>query len=141
MHESIRLFAAAINAAGAKTVLYMTWARAHAPESQQAITDAYSTIASELGAGVVPAGVAWRRVLSQPDHPVLHDRDGSHPTLAGSYLAACCTFAVLFGDDPAGLPSPAPLAQATAATLQRAAADAVRAGRSQSPPPKRADVS
>jgi hypothetical protein len=146
MHESVRLFAAAIDAAGARTVLYITWARLHAPESQQAITDAYSTIASEIGAAVIPAGVAWRRVLSQPDHPVLHDRDGSHPTLAGSYLAACCAFAVLFGDDPVGLPSPAPLTQAATAVLQRAAADAVRSGRQvpgrlRAPPPKDADES
>ena len=41
MHESVRLFDQAIKAAGAKTVLYMTWARRNAPESQQAIRDAY----------------------------------------------------------------------------------------------------
>jgi len=39
MHESVRLFDEAIKVAGAKTVLYMTWGRQHAPESQQAITD------------------------------------------------------------------------------------------------------
>src|SRR5262249_23680159 len=39
----------------AKTVLYMTWARRNAPESQQAITDAYTVIGRELGAMVVPA--------------------------------------------------------------------------------------
>src|SRR4026208_1531776 len=31
MHENVRLFDDAIRAAGAKTVLYMTWARVHAP--------------------------------------------------------------------------------------------------------------
>src|SRR5262245_59139929 len=36
MHENVRLFNEAIKAAGAKTVLYMTWARLGAPESQQA---------------------------------------------------------------------------------------------------------
>ena len=126
MHENVRLFDVAIKAAGAKTVLFMTWARRHAPESQQAITDAYTTIAAELGADVIPAGVAWQRVLEQPKHPVLHDRDGSHTTFAGSYLAACCGFAVLFGDDPVGLPSPRQLSQPETAMLQRAAADAVR---------------
>src|SRR6202008_996607 len=53
MHENVRLFDGAIRAAGAKTVLYMTWARRHAPNSQQAITDAYTSIGQELGAAVV----------------------------------------------------------------------------------------
>src|SRR3954454_18899209 len=53
MHENVRLFDEAIRAAGARTALYMTWARRGAPESQQAITDAYSSIARELGATLV----------------------------------------------------------------------------------------
>jgi hypothetical protein len=122
MHENVRLFDGAIKAVGAKTVLYMTWARRHAPESQQAITDAYTSIGAELDAAVIPAGLTWQRVLRKPNAPVLHDRDGSHPTLAGSYLAACCAFAVLFRNDPSGLPSPAELGEADAALLQRAAA-------------------
>src|SRR5262245_54437795 len=60
MHENIRLFDEAIKAAGAKTVLYVTWARRHTPESQQAITDAYADIGRELGATVVPVGPAWQ---------------------------------------------------------------------------------
>ena len=36
MHENVRLFHEAIRAAGARTALYMTWARRDAPESQQA---------------------------------------------------------------------------------------------------------
>lgn len=55
MHENVRRFAEAIQTAGAKTALYMTWARRNAPESQQAITDAYAVIGRVLGAMVVPA--------------------------------------------------------------------------------------
>src|SRR4051812_47740267 len=58
MHENVGLFDEAIRAAGARTALYMTWARRGAPESQQAITDAYSSIALELGATLVPVGAA-----------------------------------------------------------------------------------
>jgi hypothetical protein len=104
MHENVRLFDEAIRAAGAKTTLYMTWARQHAPESQQAITDAYAGIGRELGATVVPVGLAWQRFLGKHDQPVLHDRDQSHPTLAGSYLAACVFLAVLFQENPVGIP-------------------------------------
>jgi hypothetical protein len=103
MHESVRLFDGAIRAAGAKTVLYMTWARQHAPESQQAITDACVSIGRELGATVVPVGLAWQSFLRQHDQPVLHDRDGSHPALAGSYLAACVFVATLLKENPVGI--------------------------------------
>ena len=105
MHENVRLFDEAITAAGAETVLYMTWARRNAPESQQAISDAYTAIGRELGATVVPVGLAWQHFLGQHEQPVLHDRDQSHPTPAGSYLAACAFLAVLFGENPVGIAS------------------------------------
>jgi hypothetical protein len=103
MHENVRLFDEVIRAAGAKTVLYMTWARLASPESQQAITDAYRSIGQELSATVVPVGRAWVSFLSKHEAPALHDRDGSHPTLAGTYLAACVFYAVLFEDSPVGI--------------------------------------
>ena len=103
MHENVRLFDAAIKAAGAKTALYLTWARRHAPGTQKTITDAYQSIGRELGATVVPVGVAWQKFMAKHDKPVLHDKDDSHPTLAGSYLAACVFFATLFGKSPVGV--------------------------------------
>jgi hypothetical protein len=103
MHENVRLFDEAIRAAGAKTILYMTWARRHEPGSQQAITDAYTSIGRELGATVVPVGAAWQYFLRKHDQPVLHDQDQSHPTLAGSYLAACVFLAVFFKESPVGI--------------------------------------
>ena len=103
-HENIRLFDEAIKASGAKMALYLTWARQKVPETQKALTDCYTTIGEELGATIIPAGVAWERLLRRKDHPVLHDKDGSHPTLAGSYLAACVFFAVLFDESPVGIP-------------------------------------
>jgi hypothetical protein len=103
MHENIRLFDEAIVAAGSKTALYLTWARAAAPESQETITNAYTAIGDELGALVVPVGIAWQRFLRAHRRPVLHDKDMSHPTLAGSYLAACVFLAVLFAESPVGI--------------------------------------
>ena len=103
MHENVRLFGEAIKAAGARTALYVTWARQHEPESQQAIIDAYAFLGRELGATVVPVGLAWQRFLGKHDRPVLHDKDQSHPTLAGSYLTACVFLVVLFGESPVGL--------------------------------------
>src|SRR5262245_57291975 len=119
MAENVRLFDEAIKQAGSKTVLYMTWARRHAPQSQQAIADAYNSIGQELGAVVVPVGLAWQCFLANHDRPMLHDRDQSHPTLAGSYLAACVFLTVLLKADPVGVEAgPAGLAPQDIAVLQ-----------------------
>ena len=84
----------------------MTWAREHARRTQQAITDAYTSIGRELGATVVPVGLAWQTFPPQHRPPALHDKDRSHPTLAGSYLAACVFYSVLFGESPEGIEAP-----------------------------------
>lgn len=127
MHENIRLFDEAIKAAGAKTVLYMTWARLHQWELQAAITDAYNIIGAELGAIVVPAGVAWAQFLASHKTPTLHDRDGSHPTPAGSYLAACVFLGVLCQTSPVGGTVDMPeLSAGDQVKLQKAAAEALK---------------
>ena len=105
MFENVRLFDDVIKSSGAKTALYLTWARQNAPETQAAINNAYQTIGEELGATVVPVGIAWETVLRHHSHPVLHDADQSHPTLAGSYLAACVFYVTIFGDMPPGIPN------------------------------------
>jgi hypothetical protein len=110
-----------IKRVGSKTVLYMTWARRHTPEAQQLITDAYNAIGNELGAIVVPVGLVWQSFLAKHDKPVLHDRDNSHPTLAGSYLAACVFLAALLQANPFGIESgPAGLNKQDMAMLQAA---------------------
>lgn len=100
MHESVRLFDTVVRAAGARTLLYMTWARKHEPQNQQVIADAYTSIGAEIGAAVAPAGLAWERFMAANASPALHDKDMSHPTLAGSFLAACVLFRTLFDASP-----------------------------------------
>jgi hypothetical protein len=131
MHENVRLFDEVIRGAGAKTVLYMTWARRHAPESQRAIADAYTAIGRELGATVAPVGTAWQQFLGKHDQPVLHDKDESHPTPAGSYLAACVFLAVLFKEDPVGMAAEVGgLDERGRAQLQKAARQAWQSAKS-----------
>jgi hypothetical protein len=70
----------------------------------------------------VPVGLAWQRFLSKHDEPVLHDQDQSHPTLAGSYLAACVFFSVLFKESPVGIDAGVEgLSKDSSALLQKAA--------------------
>jgi hypothetical protein len=88
----------------------------------------FPDIGRELGAAVVPVGLAWRRFLRAHGHLALHDRDQSHPTLAGSYLAACVFLAVLFGESPVGVAAEvAGLSGKDLALLQQAAWQACQA--------------
>ena len=124
MFENVRLFDEAIRAAGARTVLYMTWARQHEPQNQRVIAEAYTTIGAELRAKVAPVGLAWERFSAAHTTPPLHDKDRHHPPLAGSYLAACVLFSVLFDRSPVGLAVPATgLSADDAHAIQRAAGE------------------
>ncbi len=128
MRENVLLFHDRIKRSGAKTALYMTWARLHAPQTQIAITQAYTAISREIGALLIPAGVAFKKLLSVADHPDLHHRDESHPTLAGSYLAACVMFTVLFKKKTTALAVPVNgLTTTEINTLQRTATAVARA--------------
>ena len=98
-HENVREFVPVMKESGATMVLFMTWARKHEPENQKLLTDSYDSIGKELAATVVPVGSAWREMLEKQGTPELHAEDGSHPTLAGSYLAACVFYTTLFDVD------------------------------------------
>jgi hypothetical protein len=102
MHESVRAFDAEIKRVDAQTMLYLTWARQDDPEQQKAISDAYISIAEEVGAVVAPVGIAWQRVLAERPELTLFMKDGRHPSALGSYLAACVFYASLHGRSPVG---------------------------------------
>ncbi len=103
-YEGVRKFDDAIQQVGAKTVLYMTWARQNAPQSQALLTNAYMTIAKERHALVAPVGLAWQAALNKMPGLPLYQDDGSHPDVIGSYLAGCVFYATLYGKSPEGLP-------------------------------------
>jgi hypothetical protein len=84
-----------------------------------ALSGAYLTLASQLHAGVAPAGIAWHNALAANPKLVLHTADKSHPNPAGTYLTACVFFASIYGKNPIGLPGKiAGLAQRDAQALQ-----------------------
>jgi len=88
-----------------KVYLYMTWAREWDPYMQTEITKQYSLLANEIGATLVPVGLAWQRARTlRPGFP-LYDADGSHPSPLGTYLTACMFYGALTGDSPVGLPN------------------------------------
>ena len=92
-----------IRAAGAQPVLYLTWPRRHAPQDQETLTRAVLHAAGKE-ARVAPAGPAWALARARLPALELYDDDGSHPSPAGTYLAACALYATLFETSPVGLP-------------------------------------
>lgn len=123
-HENVRLFDEAIGEAGARMALYHTWSRRDAPHAQAAIDEAVATIARESNARVVPVGPAWRETMRRHPALALYADDGSHPTAAGSYLAACVFLVHLLDRLPRGYDVAAriKLSREDAATLHDVAA-------------------
>ena len=98
-------WAAEISKAGARPVFYLTWARKGTPEDQSVLTDAYMRAAKANQALVAPVGIAWAAVRQQHPSIDLFYTDGSHPSAAGTYLAACTFYATIFRASPVGLPA------------------------------------
>jgi len=133
MYPAARRLADTIYRHGSRPMFFLTWAHRDGwPENglpdyvsmQSAINDGYLAIAAEEQAAVAPVGVAWSTTLNQP-HPGLWQDDGSHPTTAGTYLAACVFYATIFHQSPGGLTYRADLSPVDAAMLQTIAADTV----------------
>lgn len=99
-HNWVRIWDAEIRAQGAHTVLLNTWARRGRPEMQPNLDWAYAAIARELGIGLIPAGTAFRNATGEE----LYQPDGSHPSEAGSYLAACAAVEILLATGCQGAP-------------------------------------
>jgi hypothetical protein len=104
MFKHIRLFDAEIRSSGAKTLLYMTWTVKTKPQDQDPIAKAYLDIGKELGALVVPVGLARQAALKSNPAATIYAHDDKHPSPEGTYLAACLFYAMLSGQSPKGLP-------------------------------------
>lgn len=100
--EYARKFDTEIKKSGAETVFFMTWSIKSRPEEQEILTYAYSKIAQELDAKLVPVGLAWATIRTDNQFD-LYAPDGSHPSPWGSYLVATTMFATLSEETPIGL--------------------------------------
>lgn len=103
-HHHARLFVDQVKAAGATPVFFLTWSRRASPELQDRLTSAYQSIASATGARLAAVGAAWQEVRRRRPSLELYDRDGTHPSPTGSYLAAATIWSTITGTTPVGLP-------------------------------------
>jgi hypothetical protein len=116
-----------IRDSGARTALYMTWAYRSRPEMGRPLAEAYVSAGNEVGALVVPVGLAFEHVLKVRPDLVLHHNDNMHPSMAGTYLAASVFYAALYGKSPVGNNYTAGLSRELAEFLQQAAWDSTQA--------------
>ena len=106
-------FARAIISSGAQPVLYQTWPRSphsrfYGERTQPRTVDemaarleqAYGALAAREGARLAPVGRAFTVGLAAHPELELYSNDGTHPSWAGSYLAACVLYGTLTGNDP-----------------------------------------
>ena len=131
MLPAARTLVDVVRARGATPALLLTWGYrdgwpgggfAAYPAMQAALTAGYRAVARQLGVPVVPAGEAWAVALRGGSGADLWQADGSHPTVEGTYLAACTLYAAVFGASPEGVGFTDGLDAALAAQLQHAAA-------------------
>jgi hypothetical protein len=96
---------------GAEPIFFMSWAYADKPEMTDQLAAEYIAAGKQNKALVVPAGIAFANSLKARPDIALTIADKRHPTLAGTYLAACTVMASVFKRDPtsssytAGLPA------------------------------------
>ena len=91
-----------ISASGAETALYMihAYVKPHPrfdPKMDERIEHDYVSTGNAIGAFVIPVGLAFRKAYARRPDMELHKAfDGTHPSLLGTYLAACVVYASIY---------------------------------------------
>ncbi|HTN46313.1 MAG TPA: PKD domain-containing protein [Flavipsychrobacter sp.] len=96
---------------------YMTWGRKNgdAPNCPNipvmctyqgmdtTLRNCYLSLTAAINGEVSPVSVVWNYLRQNHPGIELYDPDESHPSLAGSYAAACCFYTAIFKKDPTGI--------------------------------------
>ncbi len=106
---------------GARPAFFMSWAYQDKPEMTEQLAAEYTNAGRANNALVVPAGLAFAASVKARPELNLYVADKRHPSLAGTYLAACTVLATLYKTNPEGNPYVAGLEPATAKFLQTVA--------------------
>ena len=125
-HATVKKNAAILAKYGARPVLFMSWAYKDVPEMTAQLAEQYTIAGNANDALVIPAGLAFAKAMARRPQLELYQPDLRHPTLAGTYLAACTTYAAVRKKSPVGNKYIAGLDPEVAAFLQAVAADTVR---------------
>ncbi len=115
-------------------LFYMTWGRENGDtvfcgdfpavctyeSMDDALRQRYEARADVYNAELSPVSVVWRYLRDNHPGIDLYEVDGSHPTAAGSYAAACSFYTAIFKQDPTLITFDFSLSSADAATIRNA---------------------
>lgn len=101
----------------AQTLFYMTWGRKNGDagncsywppvciyEGMDSLLQLrYMMMAENNNALVSPVGAVWRYLRENYPTLELYQADESHPSVAGTYAAACCFYTAIFRKDPTAI--------------------------------------
>ncbi len=134
-----------VRATGAEVALYMIHAYVEPHELQDAgmfdkIRATYLSTGNALNALVIPVGLAFERAFEERPDSALHKTfDGTHPSMLGTYLAACVLYQSIYGKSVVGIAYDyfGEVPRDAAEFLQRIADQTVREfyGRTETPEP------
>lgn len=122
----------------AEPMFYMTWGRRNGDQDNASefpvlgtyegmdsmLCERYTYMAEANNASLCPVGRVWRYLRTNNSDIELYASDGSHPSVAGTYAAACAFYVMFFHRDPDSIAFNATLSGSTAQAI-RAAAKAV----------------
>ena len=91
-------------------LFFMTWGRKYGDQSncqfyppictyagmQQRLRESYVEMAEDNAVSVSPVGMAWKAFIAVDSTTNLYTPDNSHPSINGSYLAACVFYSSMF---------------------------------------------
>lgn len=123
-----------------EVLFFMTWGRQNGDQAncpyytpictyegmQERLRESYLEMGIDNNASVSPVGIAWKKTREVTCDTInLYSSDSSHPSIYGSYLAACVFYASIFDKSPVGNTFISTLPQSTAGLLQNIANDVV----------------
>jgi hypothetical protein len=123
----------------AQPVFFRTWGRENGDQANCAVFPPlctyegmdsilhrhYSLMADTTDAYLSPVGSVWKHIRDTDSTINLYTSDGSHPSLAGTYAAACTFFSMITRMDPNSITDDQNLAPAVAAAIRQAAKNVV----------------
>ncbi|MBL4706327.1 MAG: T9SS type A sorting domain-containing protein [Flavobacteriales bacterium] len=113
-------------------LFFMTWGRKNGDASncpfyppictydgmQQRLRESYEEMAQDNDATVSPVGAVWKQVRDSLPGLELYSPDESHPSVAGTYVAACTFYASIWRKSPVGSSFISGLSASDAAAIQ-----------------------
>lgn len=125
-HEYAKKQSDIVRKHGATPVFLMTWAYKDKPEMTAQLAEEYTIAGNDNNALVIPAGLAFAKAIGKKPDLEFYQPDKRHPSLIGTYLAACTTYASIYRKSPVGSTYTAGIDAQTANFLQAVAWETVQ---------------